>query len=500
MALAEFMAILWLNSRMLVFTLDDAYIHLALAENIRHGHYGVNINEFSAPSSSILWPFLIAPFSHLSISAYIVLSINILLASGTVCVYWRILLPPISGQPDHKTINFFTLTLILIIISNNLIGLIYTGMEHSFQVFSVSLIFLGLIYEMENKKLTWWFIGATVISPLIRYECLALSLPATGFLFFRGYRAKSVTLVIFILGSLGCFSLFLLSLGLHPLPSSVLAKTPVLSSGGSFSVSYSALLVNLKEGLTRGFLLFIGLLMLVANVFFKGKKSEEKLLAGTIGCSLILHLLFGNYGWYGRYEIYIWSVTLMALLYLNKKSFYGIPNKMGFYKGAGILILSVILFCGPYIKIIVTTPLASNNTYEQQYQMHRFATDYYKKAVAVNDIGYVSYLNNNYVLDLWGLASIEALQHRFTNGNGDWISRLAEEKHVELAMIYKDFFKNIPDHWREIGELHLGKTKITPERSTVTFFALNDKAYGEIYKVATVFKQTLPQGVNFVLF
>ena len=52
--LAEVVALLRLNNGHLVYTLDDPYIHLALAENIIHGHYGVNAGEFSAPSSSIL--------------------------------------------------------------------------------------------------------------------------------------------------------------------------------------------------------------------------------------------------------------------------------------------------------------------------------------------------------------------------------------------------------------------------------------------------------------
>ena len=40
----------------LVFTLDDAYIHLAVADQILSGGYGVNPGEFSSPSSSIIWP------------------------------------------------------------------------------------------------------------------------------------------------------------------------------------------------------------------------------------------------------------------------------------------------------------------------------------------------------------------------------------------------------------------------------------------------------------
>ena len=42
------------------YTLDDPYIHMALAENLARGHFGVNLGEVSNPSSSILWPWLLA--------------------------------------------------------------------------------------------------------------------------------------------------------------------------------------------------------------------------------------------------------------------------------------------------------------------------------------------------------------------------------------------------------------------------------------------------------
>ncbi|HKL20996.1 MAG TPA: hypothetical protein VJ904_04275 [Tichowtungia sp.] len=58
-------SILYLNGGVFTYSLDDAYIHLSLAEQIHHGHYGINAGEYSSPSSSVLCPFLLAPFSGL---------------------------------------------------------------------------------------------------------------------------------------------------------------------------------------------------------------------------------------------------------------------------------------------------------------------------------------------------------------------------------------------------------------------------------------------------
>ena len=177
---AEIIAISNLNSGHFIFTVDDAYIHLSLAENILKGYYGINPNEFCAPSSSILWPFLIAPFTFFSNSAYAILIINILLAMGTIYIFWKLLLPASSPETDQNiyTSAMFTIILTLMIPATNVIGLIFIGMEHSLQLFLSILIIYGLVCEMENNIVTWWFLGSIVLAPLIRYECLALSLPA----------------------------------------------------------------------------------------------------------------------------------------------------------------------------------------------------------------------------------------------------------------------------------------------------------------------------------
>ena len=44
----------------LIYSLDDPYNHLAVAEPIVEGGYGINSEKFASPSSSILFPFLLA--------------------------------------------------------------------------------------------------------------------------------------------------------------------------------------------------------------------------------------------------------------------------------------------------------------------------------------------------------------------------------------------------------------------------------------------------------
>ena len=165
-----------------------------------------------------------------------------------------------------------------------------------------------------------------------------------------------------------------------------------------------------------------------------------------------------------------------------------------------IIFVLICFLCITSIRYVIdlfTIPLASNNIYEQHYQMHRFAVDFYKKPIAVNDIGYVSYKNDNFVLDLAGLSSKEALNYWKNGGNIELLSSLVKKRNIELIMIYKDLLINIPNEWLEVGDLKLEKKRITPAGSNVTFFATNQIAYQEIKRKLELFKKTLPSSVNF---
>ena len=112
-----------------------------------------------------------------------------------------------------------------------------------------------------------------------------------------------------------------------------------------------------------------------------------------------------------------------------------------------------------YLAVFLITPFVSHNIYAQQYQMHRFAQQYYQQPVAVNDLGLLSYQNPHYVLDLWGLASKEALAFRQTSDNLEWMHQLVEQSDIDLVMIYPSWFekegKRLPVKWKKLATLKI---------------------------------------------
>jgi hypothetical protein len=486
---AELVAVWQLNNGHLVYTLDDAYIHLALAENIIAGHYGINPGQFSAPSSSILWPFLIAPVAAWRLAEYGPFAINVAAALATLFVVWRLLDLSFEFQkPAQKTLTFSAL-LVLFTLSSNMIGLIFTGMEHSLQLFFVCVIVLGLAIEMQTGRVASWLPAAIVLSPLVRYENLAVSLAALLYLAGRGRLKVALALLAAIVIVLASYSVFLIQLGLPHLPTSVLLKMRGVAE-------------NLEQSLAvpKGVVLITTLLGLVAFAAFGDGERRRRLLAAAASVAIAMHLVGGSYGWYHRYEVYVWAFTILILIAMfGTRMVQAISGHRSNWKLALLVILlsaGVLATSAGYVRALVTLPIASNNVYEQHYQMHRFATQYYRKPVAVLDIGYVAFRNSNYVLDLVGLASIESARHQ-QNPDSSWMQRLAERHDVELAMIYAQSFKELPANWTKLGELRLGRERITPFGSTVTFYALTDSAHRQALAKLPDFVDTLPDGVTF---
>ena len=228
-ALALLFTILRRDDGVFTYSLDDPYIHLALAENIAHGHYGINLAEASSPSSSILWPFLLAPFAGRSWDMYVPLAWNVLFCAMAAWLIGRIVdgwesmrrATPQAGVAAEARgwlawLGRFAVAAALMLVAN-LPGITFVGMEHGLQVLLAIACAAGMIEAFAGRRISEWCLWAAALGPMVRYENFALLAAVAIALYGQGRAGAAARLAGLSLIGPALFSIFLVSRGL-PLP------------------------------------------------------------------------------------------------------------------------------------------------------------------------------------------------------------------------------------------------------------------------------------------
>lgn len=461
----------------LTYSLDDAYIHLALARQILLGHYGINPGEFSAPSSSILWPFLLAPLSFTRLSEFLPLAIDLL--AVVVSVWWlgRWLEEYLSPWWALAATTFAAFAL-------NLYGLALTGMENSLQVALTIIVAISLV----EGRLRWPFWISVILLPFIRYEGLAISLPALLYaLFASAHRGKAILAGLMLAAGICGFSLFLYSHGAGLLPASVLAKNGLRMM--QEVRGWDAILDNAEHQIV--FIVFA-----VFAAFMLLRLGMPGFALVLVLAPTALHLLFGKYGWFARYHIYFaaWIMVIFLGVYMRAELVRPILFN--------ILLIAAFAWASldPMIATI-TTASGSRNVADQQKQMAVIARDYLDEPVAVNDLGFVSYYSRHYVLDLAGLASLEVLHALAEDPATDvWMPKLMAAHKVEQVMIYDSWVKKRPADWVKVATLDLPLPWISVGGDHVSFYSANAAAAERLRKALAAYRQSSRQAAMMLRF
>ena len=473
-------SILFLNHGIFTYGLDDAYISLRMAENISHGNYGINAGEYSSPASSILWPFLLAPFSFMPFFIYVPLILNTAFSFGTVWLFYRgcALVYPKELQ-THSTA--FSLIISGFVLGFNLVGLTLMGMEHSLQVLLSAAVAYGLINEMKHKSLPQWFWLVLVLGPMVRYENLALTGCVGLYLLFRGYWRQVICAGIAVILALGSFSFFLVNLGLPALPLSVLTKLALRSP------DIPVVLSNIQRVDAGAFLFLIGLCA------YLWRKPLALCVLGT----LLAHMFYGSIGWI-RYDSYViaFAVPILFALY-SRQMVNFLKETPVILRNCRIMIAISCIFFVYFDDSLFRAPLAARDTHLMQHQIHRFINEFYKSPAAVNDIGYPSFGSDFYILDYAGLASRESAQ--IITGKAPaykgWMDATADKRDICLAVVYMSWFKEyIPAEWRPVAVLKVSENIRTLAQADreFTFFATKERCAPELKELLAKFKATLP--------
>ena len=334
-------------------------------------------------------------------------------------------------------------------------------------------------------------------------------LPALILLAYKRKWAKISIAVVLLAVGIGGFSLYIRSQGLGWLPSSVMAKTIYMGAESQLDVEAGSTLPPIVEALLtnvvyhtlfpQGWTAILIFILLVARAVMTLRKynsdRKDRLLATCAAMGMMLHLLFGRTGWWGRYELYAISASLIALVMVARYPIQAMMQNFP-WLASPIIFVAIALAGVDYNENYLRTPAAARDVYEQQYQMHRFVSNWYNAPVAVNDLGWVSYRNPNYVLDLWGLASYEALEQRKSAVDAEWMAVLAEKHNIKLVMIYTEWFSSVPSSWIPVAHLRLSGKATVVGGDIVTFYVLAPTDVDTIRTDLEEFKATLPKGVR----
>ncbi len=499
------------NRGHLVYALDDAYIHLAIAKHLsQSGVWGVTRYAFTPCSSSLLWTLLLSLTFYLGgVQVVAPLLWNLLFAILVLGVANAIL----CWYKTATTVKFAALLAIILLVP--LPTLILSGMEQALQtLISLLAVFLAarLISGESPATSRRDAVGLLILAPLstaVRFEGMFLVATLCA-LFLLGRRwvyaaalAVCGFLPVIINGTIS------VAKGWFWFPTSVLLKAslPDHSSLGAF-------ILSVLNPAYRSFskapqLLALRVAVLVVYIVACRKGSGPGESRQIMGAILVLtgmaHIEFVGWDSLFRYEAY-WDA--LAILYLVLQLPVVVPRWPSLAswstwtapKHLASGALALLLFFPLAMKgglILWLLPQCTKNIFEQQYQMGRFVQRYYQNSsVGLNDIGAVNFLADIHCLDLWGLANAEVarLQQKHAYYETD-IDRLAQQSGARIAIIYDDVFPGmVPPTWIRVGRWTI-QNDVVAGRDTVSFYAVNPAEAAHLSECLQDFSSQLPADV-----
>jgi hypothetical protein len=502
------------NQRHLVYALDDAYIHMAMARNFSHyGVWGVTRYAFTSSSSSILWTLLLSLTYYLfGVSQLAPLALNLFFAVLVLGLVHAIL----TGYKAPPWVKFAAFVAIIFLIP--LPALILSGLEQSLQtLLSLLVTFLAArllsgeapLHAARDSTLL------LALAPLVtaaRFEGMFLVLAICGLLLLR---KRWIYALGFGLGGflpVVIYGIISVSHGWFWLPSSVLLKgvMPDLSSPGNLFLSLALnAFVNLHMGL-HVFVLVIAVLLFYVLAAGKGCGAfdSRQLMGAIVLLTAIPHLEFVQVSPLFRYDAYLFvlGVVFIAaqlpviLPNLRAPASLHIKPASQYVATGALALLLVFPLTVKGIRLLWFLPQCTTNIFEQQYQMGSFVHQYYQgSTVALNDIGAVNFLADIHCLDLWGLASrdVTALKRAHNYHTVD-IAGLSRQAGARIAIVYDYWYGGqvggLPAEWTRVGQWTIPNNVIAAGE-TVSFYAPDPSEAPHLIQCLREFSTQLPREV-----
>jgi hypothetical protein len=485
-----------------VYATDDAYIHLSIARNlVTSGVWGINRGEFAGASSSPLWTLLLSLGMRIVGPAnWLPLLLNCLAAGFATVAAWRLLREFMSGP-------WAAVLAVLIAIAAGMPLLVISGMEHPLQI---ALVFYFLLPCLQILDLGVPVRAGRVIAALCcaallvatRFEGLFIAAAACLLLLLNRRWLSCMAVAIGAWTPVALYAAFSIRHGGDWLPNSVLLK------GSMPPHSIGALALFALHGMAtiaRAVPLCTLVLANLVLLAFPVRRADrlETAARHLVLLFLIATLLHGELamtGWFSRYEAYLVAAGTASACAVVA----AILRESHLARGPRLYVASMllaVLAAGPLVRGLVClhrATFAPQNIYEQQVQMGRL-TRAIEKPVAVNDIGAVSWLGGQEVVDLWGLASREVfLARRRSEYRPSIMRRVSDEHGASVAIVYDSWFTEfggVPASWRKISSWTI-PNNVAAGGPTVSIYQIHHDDDGIARQVHEFSQTQLPQDVR----
>lgn len=501
------------NKSHFIYSLDDAYIHLAIAKNFAlYDVWGVTKYEFSSSSSSILWTSLLAiVFKIFGPAEILPLLLNIIFAVLILIFVYSVL-------EKQNFPGWFNLIILFgFIVLPPLLPLIFTGLEHILHIL-VAIMFLYYAARLLSSDKTEFRLIAAVVSlgillPVIRYEGIVI-VAASAFLFILQKRfLTAISLTILPLIPIFAFGMYSISNGWSFFPNSLMLKgsLPDVYSFDDFVKFVSALsgsLMSYNAFIVVSVIFILFIIFVAVYCWIKKPvwlKSFRFNILFLFAANIVLYLVYARSGWSYRYQSFLVTLMLLVvvLLFINKYFFFSKPavrnSKTILLSAILILFVCVLSYYG--IGLMLQIPTTSKNIYEQQYQTAKFLEKYYtNKGIALNDIGTSNYFADIRCIDLWGLSNLEISKARREGKfSSDFIKYITQKNNVNIAVVYDAWFEDnkgdiLTKEWIKAGEWKIADNIIAGS-DAVSFYALNPKELNNLVLNLKNFSKNLPDDV-----
>jgi len=470
------------------YTLDDAYIHAALAKNlVAHGTLGIVPGEFSAASSSPLWTLILAlGFAIAGFQAWV---------PGILATVFGAL----AIERAHaclKTLGLGPMTrsfvVCLAMIYAPVLPVLSTGMEHLLHIWTMLGLFNALLRAVpEAPKRPFAIFIWAILAAGARYESLFILPPLLLWLAWRRNWRTAFALGGGMSVPVLAFAACSMSHGGYPLPNSLMLK-------GNFEAF--DLWIGIKRLIDWPYLSIPVLLMAIATVFLivSGRGLRLAWFPITIIVLTLIHLELAKLGWFWRYEAYL---TVLGII---SASTLLIPLRE-WLKGRHWLVLVVVqsLLVFSTLPLLFRSILANaqivpavGNIHDQQVQMARVGRLLGPQArIAVNDLGAMAFFTDAHVLDLWGLGDNRITRAKRDHYmNSDFLRQRLLEDHTEYVICYPSWFlppAALPDTLIPVERWHLNGNIICGAED-VYFYGTSPEAAQKLTDALTRYRLDFP--------